>query len=109
MIDTIKTLITFDYQGPELNEILRNLSTLYGTVEGTIPLDRSFGLSQDYLSYPVPVAENMIALEITEKTELYEPRVEVEEITFESTTEGTVISKVLIRRNDDYEELGGDE
>lgn len=99
MIDIKNTLIAFDYEGPEIEEIVRNLTTLYGTIAGTVPLDRNFGLSKECISYPIPVAENMIALEITEKTELYEPRVEVEEVTFTSSLDGVLIPKVVLTRS----------
>ena len=65
MIDATKSVIFFDYKGPEAEEILRNLSTLYSTIAGTAPLDRDFGLSAESIGSPINVAENMIALEIT--------------------------------------------
>jgi phage baseplate assembly protein W len=95
------TIISFDYGSPENEEIARNLATLYSTVEGTIPMDRDFGLSLDATGYPLPVAKNMIALEITEKTETYEPRVEVLKVTFIYNLEGKLIPNVLIGKADD--------
>lgn len=109
MIDTNKTIISFDYNGTMTDEISRNLSTLYSTVEGSVPLDRSFGLSSEYISYPLPVAENMIALDIVEKTEIYEPRAEVREVTFEHDIDGQLIPRVLIGRADNDEAEEGDE
>lgn len=106
-----KSIISFDYTGPEAEEILRNLNTLYGTAAGSVPLDREFGLDHEFLDYPIDVAQNMVALEITEKTELYEPRVEVIEVTFKSDAEnGKLIPTVLIARAENVDDLEeGDE
>jgi len=106
MLDTKKTIITFDYQGLEADEIIRNLNNLYGTAAGTVPLDRDFGLDQEFISYPLDVAQNMLALEITEKTETYEPRAEVKEISFASTPDGTLIPTIIITRAEVEEEEG---
>jgi phage baseplate assembly protein W len=100
MIDTSKIVIAFDYTGPEIEEIARNLNMLYETPVGTVPLDREFGLDTDFVGYPLDVAQNMISIEIVEKTETYEPRVKVQEVTFTSTVNGVLIPNVLITRSE---------
>lgn len=101
MLKIEKPIIAFDYTGAEAEEILRNLTTLYGTHAGSVPLDRELGLDQEFTGYPIAVAENMIALEITEKTEIYEPRAEVEEVTFQSVPDkGLIIPTVRITRSE---------
>ena len=76
-------LVGFDYQkATDIERIKRNLDCLYSCVEGTCPGDRSFGLNQDFLSLPLPVAQNRLSLEIIQKTEQYEPLVEVMDIQF---------------------------
>jgi len=110
MIDTTKTVIEFDYKGPEIEEIARNLNTLYGTVAGTCPLDREFGLDTEFIDYPLNVAQNMIALEISEKTEMYESRVAVKEVNFTyNTMDGVLIPNVLITKSDTTDDERGDE
>ena len=51
--------------------------------EGSIPLARRLGTSWRTLSEITPDMENDYAVEIIEKLETYEPRVAVDEITFE--------------------------
>lgn len=97
MIDASKTIISFNYQSEEIEEIKRNLMTLYTTLAGSVAMDREFGLNIDYLDYPLDVEKNMIALEIIEKTETYEPRVQVKEVTF-SFSDGKLIPKILLSK-----------
>lgn len=108
MIDASKATISFNYDSPEINEIARNLNTLYGTIAGTVPMDRNFGLNNDFVDYPPDVAKNMIALEMTEKTELYEPRVEVNEVTFTSTIDGTIIPNIILKKAELSDEGGSE-
>lgn len=105
-------MIGFDYlSGTEQQEIKRNLELLYTTAEGTCPGDRSFGLDMySFESYPIATARNMIALEIIEKTEMYEPRAEVMDILFMSDSEnGCLRPQVIVgprelAENDEEEE-----
>lgn len=111
MLDTTQSIISFDYSSPEVAEIARNLRTLYGTPEGAVPLDRNIGLNTEFVGYPLDVAQNMIALEIIEKTEIYEPRVIVKEVSFTSTVEGILIPNILVTKADsiDNNDEEGDE
>lgn len=84
-------------------DIKKNIYCLFGTPEGTIPGDRSFGLSTDYVDNPLPVAENLLALDIYEKVETYEPRVAVKDIVCEADIDGHLSARVLLEPNDDYE------
>lgn len=74
--------MNFEEDIPEIEDIKRNLTSLYSTRAGTIPMDREFGLDNSFVSKPMPVAQNELALEIVEKTERYEPRVTVESVTY---------------------------
>ena len=68
-------LIGFDYMdSSEVREISRNLYALISTPAGTCAGDRSYGLDQDFVSLPAPQAANLLALELAEKMEIYEPR-----------------------------------
>lgn len=60
------------------------LETLLSVSSGSQPMDREFGIDYDgIVGYPTPTAKNMLALEITEKVEKYEPRVKITRITFD--------------------------
>ena len=100
-------LIGFDYlNATELEELQQNLSLLYSTAAGTCPGDRNFGLDQSFESYPMNVAQNLFALEVIEKTEIYESRAEVIDITYEQTENWGLTPKITIgkREPDDVEE-----
>lgn len=101
------SLIGFDYlNATELEELQQNLSLLYSTAAGTCPGDRNFGLDQSFESYPMNVAQNLFALEVIEKTEIYESRAEVIDITYEQTENWGLTPKITIgkREPDDVEE-----
>lgn len=101
------SLIGFDYlNATELEELQRNLSLLYSTAAGTCPGDRNFGLDQSFESYPTNVAQNLFALEVIEKTEIYERRAEVTDISYEQAEDWSLTPKIIIgkRELDDAEE-----
>lgn len=67
----------------EYLDVKRCLDTLLSVQAGTQPLDRELGIDYDsVVDYPIPVAENMLSLEIIEKVKRYEPRAEVVNITY---------------------------
>ena len=95
------TIIGFDYlNATEMEELRRNLSLLYGTRAGTCPGDRNFGLEQDFESCPMNVAQNLFALEVIEKTEIYENKVEVSDITYTQAEDGNLTPKIIICRKE---------
>lgn len=64
-------------------DIVRCLNTLYSTRAGSQPMRRDFGIDYDgVVGYPMEVAKNKLALEIIEKTEIYEPRVVVTSVDY---------------------------
>lgn len=93
--------INFNYLNASvLEEVQRNLLLLYETAEGTCPGDRSFGLDQKFVDCPVNVAENLFALEVIEKTGLYEKRAEIADISYRQAENGNLTPKVSIRLKD---------
>jgi len=66
-----------------VEEIIQNLTTLISTPKFSVPLDRNFGLLSRFVDKPTPVAEAMIVSEVLDALEMYEPRVEFKNITFE--------------------------
>lgn len=83
MIDAVNVKIRFDYDSPEAEDILRCLETLYSTRKGSQPLDRNFGLDWSFIDKPLPVAQQEYAFEVIKKTKEYEPRVKVQDVTYE--------------------------
>lgn len=71
----------------EIEEILQNVRTILCTRIGTVPLDRDFGITWDHIDKPYPVAKSLMVAESIDAVEKYEPRVRVESIEFDETTE----------------------
>ncbi len=94
----------FDYlNATELEEMQRNLDLLYGTRAGTCPGDRNFGLEQTFESCPTNVAQNLFALEVVEKTEIYEDKAEVLNIEYTQAEDGNLTPKITIGPKDPEE------
>ena len=84
-MDLSEIEISFEYGGSDeeqRREILRNVQTILVTPLGTCPLYRHFGLNTTYLDVPLPVAENLMAVEMIEAIERWEPRVQVKDISY---------------------------
>lgn len=81
----------------EAEDIRRCLTTLYSVREGEQPLDRDFGLKQEFLDQPVPLAKNLLALEVLEKTQRYEKRVKVDKVEYEVSQEGQLIPVIYLK------------
>lgn len=69
-------------------EVLQNLWMLYSSLECSIPVDRGLGLAAKYTDRPPGVAEALLQAEIYDKTEEYEPRAEVINISFAGDASG---------------------
>lgn len=95
-IDLNNITVTFDYSNGEVADIKRCLETLYQTPEGTCPLDREFGINTDFVGMPIDVAKNLFAVEITDKTDRYEPRATIKTINFDTGDDGQLKAEVVI-------------
>lgn len=94
----METFISGDASGftpEEYEDIVMCLRTLFAIREGEQPLDRSLGIDYEKIvSYPIPIAKNMITLEIMDKVERYEPRVTIDKVEFDADLEGNLTPKV---------------
>ena len=105
MVKIVPVFTGFDYTSASLlDELRKNILTLFGTPEGTVPGDRHFGINTEYVGMPGPVVQNLLSLEIIEKVDEYEPRLTVKDITFEHDMNGHLKAKVLLAANQYYEE-----
>ena len=80
----------------ESDEIMRCLRNLIMTPAGTAPLDRDFGIDTLFLDMPADAAQSLLAVEIIEKAERYEPRVSVREVELYPDTDGKITAKVAV-------------
>lgn len=90
--------VEFNVRGeiPEAEEILRCIRNLIMTPVGTVPLNRDFGIDQSILGLPIDAAQSLLAVEIIDKVERYEPRVSVSEVELTANIDGQIIAKVVI-------------
>lgn len=63
--------------------VLQNIAIILKTPKGSVPMYREFGLSQDFLDKPMPVAKVMMISALKEAIERWEPRAEFVDVTFE--------------------------
>ena len=104
-MDFINELDSESFSEEELNDINECVSNLLSTIAGEQGLDRNFGIeTREIMDAPAEEAENLIALEIIEKIDKYEPRVEVEDIEFEYNGEGRMIPKVYFKKREANDE-----
>lgn len=83
------------FTAEEIADIKLCLETLLAIPAGSQPLDRDLGIDLDgILDNPISVTENLLSLEIIEKTEKYEPRVTVSTIDFDTGLSGKLTAKI---------------
>ena len=75
-------------------EVLQNLWFLYSSIEYDVPLNRGFGLDATYIDMQIEAAKALIQADIYEKTENYEPRAEVINVSFETAENDAVKGKL---------------
>lgn len=77
-------------------ELDSRLSLLLSTREGTMPLDREFGLNMDFLDMPPETAKSLYTAEVTKKVAKFIPEARVKSVTWTSDGAGKIIPKVVI-------------
>ena len=70
-----------------VNSVLQNIAVLLATRKGTVPMYREFGLDMNYIDKPIDVAKTIMASEISEAIEDFEPRATLLNIEIENSTE----------------------
>ena len=56
--------LQFTFASDKLAELDRKLALLYSTREGTMPLDREFGINMDFVDMPPEVAKSLYVAEV---------------------------------------------
>lgn len=87
----LNTNIDFEPES-EIAEIMQNLRTIITTKKGSVPLDRDFGLSFDWIDKPYDISRNQFMVEVIEQCEKYEPRAIIRSITFDDDTISDVMA-----------------
>ena len=84
--DLFNFQLEYTFTADWLAELDRQLALLLSTREGTMPLDRAFGLNMDFVDMP-PEAE---------KVSKFIPEVRVQEVTWTGGNTGKLFPKVVI-------------
>ena len=104
-MEFIKELDSESFSEEELNDINECVSNLLSTIAGEQGLDRELGIENNgIMDAPTEEAENLITLEIIEKIDKYEPRVEVNDIEFECNDEGKMVPKIYFKKREANDE-----
>lgn len=65
-----------------VESVLQNIRILLNTWQGEVPLYRDFGIDPEILHRPINEVENLLAADVIEKVETYEPRATVLDVSF---------------------------
>lgn len=90
--------LEYTFSDDKLADIDRQLNLLLTTRVGTMPLDRTFGLSMDYLDRPAAVAKSLYVAELVEKVGTFLPDIRVREVKWQAGADGRVSARVVIDR-----------
>lgn len=87
-----------------LDGLEQEIRTLLSTRKGSVPLDRDFGLTWQYVDLPMPEAMPYMIAEIARQLEKYVPRIKVRDIRFQSDDplEGILQPTVTVEIREKY-------
>ena len=85
------------FETDEKAEIRRNVEFLLSTYKYSCPMSRNFGLEAKFIDKPNRQAESIARDEIEQAIKTYEPRAEIDEVTF--TYENGKMMPIVIIKN----------
>jgi phage baseplate assembly protein W len=99
-IESMPASVTYGLTG--VPEVIQNVRTILTTRRGTVPLDRDFGISFDFLDSPVNMTQAKAEQEIFLQLKKYEPRAALKQIIWESgVLSGQILPSVRVEVNPD--------
>ncbi len=84
-----------EFQDSRQDMIKDKLTALLGSVEGTYPMNRRYGISSEIFDCTVETAESILAAEIYDKTEEFIPEINVLDVQFRKDTEDDVLCPLI--------------
>lgn len=90
--------LEYTFQDDKLAELDRQLALLLSTQEGTMPLDREFGIQMNFVDKPPEVVKSLYTAEVAKKVPQFIPWVRVYEVTWSHGEQGHIKPKVVITR-----------
>lgn len=87
-----------------IEQLEQEIRTVLATRKGSVPLDRDFGLSWDFIDLPITEAMQRMIAEIATQLEKYVPRIIVRDIAFASKNpvEGQLQPTVTVEIREAY-------
>ena len=87
-----------------LDGLEQEIRMLLATRKGSVPLDRDYGLTWEYVDLPMPEAMPYMIAEIASQLERYVPRIKVRDIMFKSDdpVEGILQPTVTVEIREKY-------
>lgn len=87
-----------------LEGLTQEIRMLLATRKGSVPLDRDYGLTWEYVDLPMPEAMPYMIAEIASQLEKYVPRIKVRDIMFKSDdpVEGILQPTVTVEIREKY-------
>ena len=85
-------------------QLEQEIRTILATRKASVPLDRDFGLTWDYIDLPLTEAMPYMVAEIGQQLEKYVPRIKVRDIVFDSDdpVEGILKPTVTVEIRQEY-------
>lgn len=87
-----------------LQGLYQEINTLLATRKGSVPLDRDFGISWDFVDSPINEARPAIVAELVMQIQRYIPRIKVTTIEFENipNLNGKLYPKIIFTIRKEY-------
>jgi phage baseplate assembly protein W len=97
-IESLSANVTYGLIG--VPEVMQNVRTILTTRRGTVPLDRDFGISFDFLDSPINITQAKAEQEIFLQLKKYEPRAILKQIMWEKDVlSGQILPSVKVEVN----------
>jgi phage baseplate assembly protein W len=81
-IESLPAGVVYGLSG--ISEVMQNVRTILTTRRGTVPLDRNFGISFEFLDSPINTTRSKAEQEIFLQLKKYEPRAILKQIIWET-------------------------
>jgi phage baseplate assembly protein W len=94
-VESLPANIAYGLSG--VPEVMQNVRTILTTRRGTVPLDRDFGISFDFLDSPINLTRAKAEQEIFLQLKKYEPRAILKQILWETDViSGQILPSVKV-------------
>lgn len=88
------------YKSPQMGDdvaqdVERSLTAMFGTLKGSMPLKREYGIDPSVLDNPLSVAKTLLAEEIYTCADAYEARAQVLDVSFSYDPETDALCPII--------------